>query len=143
MLNNFDLYLFLGNNHNIADEKCIDTMSSALLSPQNRIFACAYADFEVVEESKVITYQYNPAYSGEFLKTGIILNFPFMLPSYHLIPKFNPGMEMLTLYDGLIQILKVAPMLHIAEPLFTIDNALTTVQLNRDIEKINELHFNT
>lgn len=136
-----DFFIFLGEDFDFAHPGVLTELVEFMQEPRLVGFGGIYADINVMEGGRFICNRHNPSYDIKLLKQRAVLNFPFLLSCRYGLPKFTKGLDVLSLWDGMIQCMASCPMYHLPRPMFTMKNTLANVQIEHEIALINETHY--
>lgn len=136
----FDLCLFLGNGYNLAHANVIDIIAKIILTDKFTGFGGIYADYTIMYNDHLLCESYSPVYDADILKHRTPLNIPFIATS-SILPKFDTQIVALSLWDGLMSLMKQSVLLHIPQFLFTMDNPFASMPLATELNRINAIHF--
>ena len=103
-------------------------------------FGAIYSDLVIIEDNQILCTKYSPSYSLDLLVDRVSMNIPFALLNRFNF-QFNEKIKSLFLWDGILSLGSKTLYYHYADTLFSINNTLTSVPIDKDMGLINELYF--
>lgn len=137
-----DYFIFLGKDFDFSHGRVVEDLVELMGCKRLIGFGGAYSDLYVMDDKGVLVCnRFNPAYDIRLIQQGMAMNLPFIVSARHGLPRFTEGLDVLSLWDGVIQIMVSSPMYHIPSPWFTLRNVLSNVQVEDEIKLINDTHY--
>lgn len=134
-------FCFLGRGFNFYTEESLSLLVEKMQSSKLHGFGGIYSDLAVMNNGEFVCHRFNPAYFIQLIPQQIIMNVPFMMSTEFSLPRFTSNLDLLSLWDGMIQAMSSAPMYHMPSPIFSIENALESFQVEKEIEIIKNVHY--
>lgn len=134
----FKFFIYLGKEHNFSRENSAYELVDTMLRYNN--VAATYTDLLVKEKEKEICIRHNPSYNIDLYRAKTMLNVPFICRS-EIAPTFTQGINMLYLWDGLLDIMTRTIMFHIPKPLFELSQAMKRWDINADLKQIEHARY--
>lgn len=136
----YDLICYLGANHNFDNENSLSALVEYLWNDKMSVVGGVYTDIAIYDEDTPISIQHNRAYDPKLYQNKTVLNIPFIVRS-EVAPNFTKDIKNLYLWDGILDLMNKAVIFHLPQAIFKINNAMDTLELEHDINKINDTHY--
>ena len=136
-----DYYIFMGRGFEFSTTATVDILIRLFKSKKLMGFGGIYTDLLIVDGDTILCTKHNPSYDLNLVKQHHIINLPFIVDARFGLPRFKEELDVLSLWDGMIQAMVSAPMYHVASPLFCMENTTVTKDIQNEIRIINETHY--
>lgn len=136
----YDLFVYLGQEYNLNDENSITDMVNWFWNERLIGVGAIYTDISICHKGTYICTKFNPSYSSTLYDEKCVLNIPLMVKSA-VLPVFNTNIKYLSLWDGILNLMKNTLLFHMPEVMFSVNNAMESPNVTGDIKIINDTYY--
>ena len=136
----FDLLVFIDESYEFSSEDSLSELVEDFSGEDLNIVGAAYTDIQGIIEGYSFPIKINPSFNERLYKEKFIINSPFIMRS-NLNIEFHEGIEFVSLWDGLLSLMKKTIVFHLPKQYFRITNLLSpNPQISEEIKLIHEIY---
>jgi hypothetical protein len=130
----YDLFVFITKDYDFTNKDSLKIVADKLSSKEYDEVAGIYSDISAKINNNIAVLKTFNCASKKLLSTNSVMNIPFVVKS-NAIPKFNPEVEILTLYSGIIDLFSYVLIVHLPYSIFCIDQFTPAgKQMDKELE---------
>lgn len=135
-----DLFVFFNKDYNFGDRNTLTELVDSFWNDSYTNVGAIYSDSKLKIGDEIVPAKIHPSFSKNIYLTKTVMNVPFIVKS-SMVPQFHPEIQLLYLWDGMLQLMERTLIFHRAKFDYVIENMSGSMsEMQREIKQINELY---